>query len=175
MAKRVGIEKIHELVNKGFKNQQIADKLKCSLRTVVTHKKSLMDGTALAMATSKLKKEQQEKTEETVEQVSIAIDQQINCFEQLNKINIVANDALDGLMKTNKAEKTIHQKAVLMREIREQIALQTKIFKTMWDVNASQQFQDIVLKTIGDVAPEVRERIMIELNAKSSVRSALKI
>lgn len=95
------------------------------------------------------------------------IDQKIDTWSQLEKINKRANDLLD------KAEGDVQESAILMREVREQLKLQMELFKTMWDVKAAMEFQDTVMSVIGKIDPEVRKRILQELNAKSAIRNAV--
>jgi predicted transcriptional regulator len=61
-----------------------------------------------------------------------------------------------------------------MAEIRGQLKLQLDIFQCLYDLKAVQEFQDEVLSAIGDAAPDVRDRIIRNLNQKRTVRSAVK-
>ncbi len=61
-----------------------------------------------------------------------------------------------------------------MAEIRSQLDLQLKIFSTLYDMKAVAEFQETVLTTIGEVSPDVRNRIISALNQKSAIRSAVK-
>ena len=61
-----------------------------------------------------------------------------------------------------------------MAEIRGQLKLQLEIFQTLYSLEAAEEFQYAVLETIGEVSPDVRNRIIQKLNQKSTVRSALK-
>lgn len=61
-----------------------------------------------------------------------------------------------------------------MAEIRGQLRLQLEIFNCLYDFKAVQEFQDEVLSAIGDAAPDVRDRIIRNLNQKRTVRSAVK-
>jgi len=61
-----------------------------------------------------------------------------------------------------------------MAEIRGQLRLQLDIFQCLYDLKAVQEFQDEVLSAIGDAAPDVRDRIIQNLNQKRTVRSAVK-
>ena len=61
-----------------------------------------------------------------------------------------------------------------MAEIRGQLRLQLEIFQCLYDLKAVQEFQDEVLSAIGDASPDVRDRIIRNLNQKRTVRSAVK-
>jgi predicted DNA-binding protein (UPF0251 family) len=59
-------------------------------------------------------------------------------------------------------------------EIRNQLKLQLDIFQTLYDLQAAEEFQNTVVEAIGEVSPDVRDRIIQELNEKRAVRSAVK-
>jgi len=61
-----------------------------------------------------------------------------------------------------------------MAEIRGQLKLQLEIFQCLYDLKAIQEFQTEVLTAIGDVDPDVRKRIVYNLNQKRALRSAVK-
>jgi hypothetical protein len=60
-----------------------------------------------------------------------------------------------------------------MAEIRGQLKLQLEIFQCLYDMKAVQEFQNEVLTAIGDAAPDVRNRIIHNLNQKRAIRSAI--
>jgi hypothetical protein len=60
-----------------------------------------------------------------------------------------------------------------MGEIREQLRLQVEIFKTLYDVEAVREFQQVVLQAIGEVDPNVREKIIANLNKRRAIRSSV--
>jgi hypothetical protein len=60
-----------------------------------------------------------------------------------------------------------------MAEIRGQLKLQLEIFQCLYDMKAVQEFQNEVLTAIGDAAPDVRDRIIHNLNQKRAIRSAI--
>jgi predicted transcriptional regulator len=59
-----------------------------------------------------------------------------------------------------------------MGEIREQLRLQMDIFKTLYDLQAVEEFQKEVLTEIGNAAPDIRDRIIHNLKKRRAVRSA---
>ena len=61
-----------------------------------------------------------------------------------------------------------------MAEIRGQLGLQLEIFQTLYDVKAVQEFQQEILKAIGEVSPDVRTKIIDRLNESRAIRSAVK-
>lgn len=60
-----------------------------------------------------------------------------------------------------------------MGEIREQLRLQVEMFKTLYDVEAVREFQQVVLQAIGEVDPNVREKIIVNLNKRRAIRSSV--
>lgn len=61
-----------------------------------------------------------------------------------------------------------------MAEIRCQLKLQLEIFSTLYDMKAAAEFQEEVLTAIGEVAPDVRSKIIHSLNEKRAIRSAVR-
>ena len=59
-------------------------------------------------------------------------------------------------------------------EIRNQLRLQLEIFQMLYDLKASQEFQEEVLTAIGETSPEVRDAIIRRLTEKSALRRALR-
>ncbi|MGD0662165.1 MAG: helix-turn-helix domain-containing protein [Syntrophorhabdales bacterium] len=60
-------------------------------------------------------------------------------------------------------------------EIRGQLSLQLEIFKTLYDVEAIAEFQREVLEAIGEVSPDVRNRIVQRLKTSGSLRPSATI
>jgi DNA-binding Lrp family transcriptional regulator len=60
-----------------------------------------------------------------------------------------------------------------MKEIRGQLNLQLEIFRTLYDMKAVAEFQKEVLATIGEVAPDVRDQIVHNLQKRRAIRSTL--
>jgi len=133
------------------------------------------------------------------------VDQKLDAVAQLQKINDYANELLDLLMRGTRGEEEALQilesqvKRVrigkdedleikeikfkdprelalkAMSEIRGQLKLQLEIFQALFSLQAAEEFQNVVLETISEVDPDVRSEIIRRINAKRSVRSALRI
>ena len=132
------------------------------------------------------------------------VDKNLDAVQQLQKINQDANEILDLLMRWNRGDKAALQvlesqvrkvrvgkteKFVeqfkfkdprelalrAMQEIRGQLSLQLDIFKTMYDMAAIAEFQTEVLTAIGEVAPDVRNKIIQSLKKNRSVRQSVSI
>jgi len=98
------------------------------------------------------------------------VTQKINAIEQLHHINQKANELLTV------AESEDDRPTLLraMAEIRSQLELQLKIFATLYDLQAAEEFQEAVVTAIGDVAPDVRDKIIQRINEKPAVRQTVR-
>jgi len=132
------------------------------------------------------------------------VSEHLNTVQQLRMINSHANEILDLLMRWGRGDKEALQilesqvKKVRVRgteediteyrvkdprelalkamaEIRGQLALQLEVFKTMYDISSIADFQRSVLEIIGEVAPDVRERIIRRLKESRALRQSVEI
>ena len=62
-----------------------------------------------------------------------------------------------------------------MAEIRGQLKLQLEIFEALFSLQAAEEFQNVVLETIAEVDPKVRNEILRRLNDKRAIRSAVRL
>ena len=154
---------------------------------------------AISQARRKLSHEITHKT--ASEAAPIVYQRNLDTVEQLQKINHDANEILDLLMRWGRGENEAlqileSQKTVrvgkkeeqvveyrlkdprelalkAMGEIRNQLKLQLDIYQALYDVRAAEEFQREVLEAIGEVAPDVRDRIVSNLQEKRAIRSAV--
>ena len=132
------------------------------------------------------------------------VGKNLDAVEQLQKINKAANQLLDELMGKEKVvqelatvvnkinegnpadikEITKAVKQILSdkntalkacQEIRGQLSLQLDIFKALYDMQAMAEFQREVLDAIGDVAPDVRNKIVSKLKEARMLRTSISI
>ena len=132
------------------------------------------------------------------------VDRHLDTIGQLQKINQNANELLDLLMRWNRGDQEALQilesqvrkvkvrgseenvteykfkdprelALKAMQEIRGQLALQLDIFKTLYDVQAVAEFQKEVLTAIGEVDPNVRDRIIQRLKEGRALRQSVSI
>lgn len=130
------------------------------------------------------------------------VDKHLNTISQLQKINQNANAILDSLMAWGQGDtkalpilesqvrkilgpgkelkeykyKDPRELALkAMAEIRGQLSLQLNIYQTMYDMAAVAEFQKTVLEIIGEVAPDVRTRIINKLKESRALRSSVSI
>jgi predicted transcriptional regulator len=151
--KTINDTKLLRLVDREKMSQaQAAVELGVSRQAVNNRLKQLRGRTTHAMVAGRIDK---------------VIDNKIDTFAQLEKINIKANELLDA------AETDTQDTIRLMGEIRNQLKLQLELFQSMWDVRAAEEFQDTVLTVIGQIDPEVRKKIISDLNSRSVIRNAV--
>jgi predicted transcriptional regulator len=97
------------------------------------------------------------------------VDRKIDAIEQLQKINHEANRLLDEL------DENPELKLKIMAEIRGQLKLQLDIFEALFSLQAAEEFQNTVLKVIGEVDPNVRNEIIRRINEERSVRGTVRL
>ena len=132
------------------------------------------------------------------------VAEHLDTIGQLQKINQNANELLDLLMRWNRGdsealqilESQVRKVKVqgkeeevkeyrfkdprelalkAMQEIRGQLNLQLDIFKNLYDVQAVAEFQKEVLSAIGEVSPDVRDRIIKRLKESRALRQSVQI
>jgi len=130
------------------------------------------------------------------------ISKNLNSVAQLQKINDAANSMLDEFMslqaegpegcqaidKNGNESGEIDYKLYAARlkdardlalktmaEIRGQLKLQLEIFQCLYDMEAVKEFQQEVLRSIGASAPDVRRRIIKNLNQANAARRATEL
>ena len=130
------------------------------------------------------------------------VEMKLDAIGQLQKINDNANELLDLLMRWNRGDETALQilesqvrkvkvrgseeevteykfkdprelALKAMAEIRGQLSLQMEIFKSLYDLAAVAEFQKEILTAIGEVAPDVRDKIIHNLQKTRAIRSTL--
>ena len=110
------------------------------------------------------------KTTKTVvvKKIEQVVDRKLDAVDQLMEINKKAMQMLDD------ADGNPELCLKCMSEIRGQLKLQLEIYATLYDMKAVAEFQEAVLKTIGETAPDVRAAIIHQLNQKRAIRSAVR-
>ena len=132
------------------------------------------------------------------------VDKHLDTIGQLQKINQNANELLDLLMRWNRGDEEALQilesqvrkvkvkdseeevteyrfkdprelALKAMQEIRGQLNLQLDIFRTLYDVQAVAEFQKEVLTAIGEVSPDVRDKIIQRLKESRALRQSVSI
>ena len=139
-----------------------------------------------------------------LENAHTVVQSHLDTIGQLQKINQNANELLDLLMRWNRGdsealqilESQVRKVKVkgseeevaeykfkdprelalkAMQEIRGQLGLQLDIFKTLYDVQAVAEFQKEVLSAIGEVSPDVRDRVIKRLKEGKALRRSVEL
>ena len=101
------------------------------------------------------------------------IRSKLNSTTQLNQEEAKqeAEEEAARFLKT----KDPHELAIkIMAEIRGQIVLQLDITKTLYDMKATEEFQEEVLSAIGEVASDVRTKIVERIQQRRTIRGAVR-
>jgi predicted transcriptional regulator len=146
--------KLLRLIDKEKKSQTAAAMELGVTRQAVSHRLKELRGRATKMIVAK--------------KTSYLVNRKLDSMEQLCKINQQANELLDAI------EDDPAMAVKLMAEIRGQLKLQLEIFQTLFSLQAADEFQQSVLEAIGEVAPDVRSRIIKKLNETSGIRQVIK-
>ncbi len=138
-----------------------------------------------------------------VKKVQQVVDQKIDAIDQLQKINSDAREILDLCMRWQRGDPVALQilesqvryvsfngqeepvkeykmkdprelALKAMAEIRHQLGLRVQIFQALYSLREVEEFQNTVLEVMREVDPDVRREIIRRLNAKRSVRAAIR-
>lgn len=178
---------LERLVRQGLGVSEIARKVGVSKGTVSSRLKAL--NVAIAKNV-------------TLHHAGEIVEKKLDAIGQLQKINDYANELLELLMRWNRGDEAALQilesqvrkvkvrgseeevteykfkdprelALKAMAEIRGQLALQLEIFKALYDMSAVAEFQKEVLEAIGNASPELRDKIIHNLQKTRAIRSTL--
>ena len=167
--KKVSNLELQRLLEQGFHVSEIARKLKVTPGCISKRLKALKVGITNTVG---------------MHRAGELVEKKANAIEQLQRINDHANELLDRAMQVVRGEvdpdpqtpeppQDVALKA--MKEIRGQLKLQLEIFQALYDMTAVAEFPKEVLEAIGDVAPEIRTRIICNLQKRRIIRSTLEL
>lgn len=180
---------LKRLVRRGLSGSAIAERLGVSKGAVSMRLKALNEAITKDV---------------TLRNAGEIVEKEINAIDQLQRINTHANEILDLLMrwqrgepealrilesqvrlvKVNDEEEPVKEfkfkdprelALKAMQEIRGQLKLQLEIFQCLFDIKAVAAFQEEVLDAIGRAAPEIRDRIVRNLQERRAIRSTLEL
>ncbi len=186
-SKKISNLELERLIREGNGVSEIARKLKVSKGAVSKRLK------ALNVAITR---------DVTLHHAGEIVEKKLDAIDQLQKINEYANELLDLLMRWNRGDEGALQilegqvrkvkvwgeeqeineykfkdprelALKAMAEIRGQLTLQLEIFKALYDMAAVAEFQKEVLTAIGEISPDVRSRIIHNLQKARAIRSTL--
>jgi hypothetical protein len=156
MGNKVDKVKLSEMLRSGKSGKECAEYFSVSEAAISQNRKELNISVVKSVA---------------LESAHRVVDKHLNAVDQLRNINLKANALLELAIKAKDHGTTLKA----MAEIRGQLNLQLEIFKTLYDLEAVAEFQRTVLETIGEVAPDVRERIIRGLKESRSLRQSVEI
>jgi predicted transcriptional regulator len=178
---------LKRLVRRGLSGSAIAERLGVSKSAVSMRVKSLNEAITKDV---------------TLRNAGEIVEREINAIAQLQIINAHANEILDLLMrwqrgepealqilesqvryvKVNGEEEPVKQYTYkdprelalkAMQEIRGQLKLQLEIFQALYDMQAVAEFQREVLGAIENADPQIRDKIIRNLQERRAIRSTL--
>lgn len=185
---KIDFDVLNRLITEGKSTTEIAKYFSCTPGAVSQAKKKLKIAVVKNVA---------------LENAHKVVGKNIDAVQQLQKINEVANRLLNELTgedqvinrmasaieailspegdprEVKRLVRQISQdKETAIKacaEIRNQMKLQLEIFQTLYDIEAMAEFQREVLNAIGEVSPDVRNRITQRLKESRALRSAVSI
>ena len=185
---KIDFDVLNKLVTEGKSTTEIAKIFSCTSGAVSQAKKKLKISVVKNVA---------------LENAHKVVGKNLDAVDQLQNINEIANRLLNELIgedqvinrMTSAIEEILspegdprevkrlvrqisQDKETAIKacaEIRNQLKLQLEIFQTLYDMEAVAEFQREVLNAIGEVAPDVRNRITQRLKEGRALRSAVSI
>jgi len=109
------------------------------------------------------------------------VEGKLDAMSQLIHINKLINNELDHIEENiqgaseEKRRALQDQKLKHVAEVRKQLALLLDIAQTLYNAEEVAAFQRIVLEEVGNVAPEVRHKILHRLNEVRAIRSTIAV
>jgi predicted transcriptional regulator len=107
------------------------------------------------------------------------VERKIDAMRELEKINHAIEGELDQiqdeLKDATRAERVALRELQIKHsaEIRKQLGLLLELFRALYDAVAVSEFQREVLESIKEVAPDVRDKIIFNLQKRRAIRSTL--
>ena len=162
---RFSDEQLHELIQKDFSLAQMARRLGVSKSAVSQRVKKL--GVAVC-------KDVQMRSAPAV------VDRELNCFDQLKRINAVTHQELETLRQqcADAGDGELlkdHRDLILkcVKEIRAQLSLQHEILASLHSIQMIEAFQKEVLNAIAEADPATRDKIVRTLEQRRALRSTI--
>ena len=112
-----------------------------------------------------------------LERAAQVVDQKLNANDRLLRVQRVIDEELSWAVEQAKApgaDRAALQDTVLRlaAEVRQQLALQLSISRTLVDLRVVREFQQSVIRTIAEESPEAARRIVDRLKAQRALRQS---
>lgn len=158
---KIDLVKLNELLRSGKSSKEAAQFFQCSEVGIWKAKKRLSSAVVKNLA---------------LESAHRVVEKNLDVVNQLAKINQNALEILDGLMSKVREGTPSEGIAIkAMQEIRNQLSFQVEILKTLYDLKSIAHFQETVLQSIAEVAPEVQRQIVKKLKEAKALRGSVEI
>jgi len=189
---KINDRKLLQLIDKEGKSQSEAARVLGVSRQAVSHRLQELRGRTTKVVVAKKIEEVVDRKIDAMEQLTKINKYANEILELLMRWNRGENEALQALesqvapKKVRIGDEELEVQEVkfkdprelalrAMAEIRGQLKLQLEIFEALFSLQAAEEFQNVVLETIAEVDPKVRNEIIRRINAKRAVRSAVRI
>ena len=166
MAKKISLIELEQLVRQGNGVSEIARKLKVTKGAISKRLKSLNVAVAKDVC---------------LRAAPEILKRKLDAMGQLTKINNLIHKELDQIeedLETASREdrKGLQdQKLKHVGEIRKQLMLLLDITAALYDIDQVRAFQAEVLQAIAAASPEIRDRIIANLQERRAIRSTLEL
>jgi hypothetical protein len=167
MAKKISLIQLEQLVREGNGVSEIARKLKVTKGAISKRLK------ALNVAVAK---------DACLRAAPEILNRKLDAMGQLTRINTLIHKELDQIEEdlaaasaTEDRRKLQDQKLKHVGEIRKQLMLLLDITATLYDMQAVAAFQQEVLQAIAAASPQIRDRIILNLQERRAIGSTLSL
>lgn len=189
MSGKININKLNQMFMEGKTVKQCADYFKVS-SSAVTQARKKLSVAVLKNVTLENANRVVDKNLDAIEQLHLINEHANELLDLLMRWNRGEDEALQVLetqvnerrVRVGDQEETVREYKFqdprqlalkAMAEIRGQLKLQLEIFQTMYDMKAVHAFQEEVLNAIGEVGPDVRDKIIQKLAERRAVRGSV--
>jgi len=107
------------------------------------------------------------------------VEKKLDAMSQLININKLINNELSYIEENIKTasmkerKELQDQKLKHVAEVRKQLGLLLNIAQTFYNIEEVKRFQEIVIKAIGSVSPELRKEIIHALHQENAIKSTV--
>jgi hypothetical protein len=154
--RRVDLEELRKLCHEGYSGKEIAARFKVSQGAISQNKR------ALGIAKSNV----------ALESAKTIQRREVRAMDRILKLDQLTQETLDRITGKLKASSDQEEKEWLesqrkfIEESRKQVGLWAEIYRTILYQDELKVFKKVVLNTIGEAAPEVRNEILRRLEAQ---------
>lgn len=187
---RIDDIELSSLIDEGLSQAAVAKRLGVSRQAVNFRLQELRGKTTKAIVAKKVDQVVEQKLDavQQVKKINDYANELLDLLMRWNRGDEGALQVLESQVQTRKVRvgdeefdvnefkfKDPRELALkAMAEIRGQLKLQLEIFQTLYDMQAVQEFQEEILKVIGEVDQGIRNEIISRLNKRRAVRQVVR-